>query len=401
MTDFGFLMTLALAFFLAVDPVEWRLERIALTKHLPLIMMLPFVLLTLVAARLQPVPQKIPQVNHWLHPLLGLAAFIVVGSLYARFQSGIQNTFLFAGVYICVTPMAAFMVVQTAAPMNLLRVYLWFCILAGLVVFVGLAANYGVKQVYHELEYIFPPLAVYFAFLNGHKTVKWAGFLFFLTTAFLFKKNTGYITAILVVAYLMVFLILPKWAKLDGLRKMVATYSTIIVLLISAALATFILANRDSYLPTGNTEFRTLTYTRAWERFVASPAWGSGFTAAGTEAFTGFDTGVANNILPTHSDILDILANGGLVGFGLWLWGMLRVAKLAYSSVLDSRNATHPLAPYGHMFACMSIAAIPTYAFNPLLLQPAKSMLLWANLGFLVGISLLVKEETSITKGNM
>lgn len=398
MTDIGFLVALGLAFYVAVDPLEWRLERIALTKHLPLLLALPFIFLTMAAGRIVNVKAKFPRVSPAFRPLLALALWIVAGSLYARFHSGIQNSFLFAGVYMLVAPVAAYMLIRSADPARMLRAYLGLLLLAWIVVFVGLAKNYGVRQVYHELEYLVPPVAVFFAFGAGRKWMRWAGVCVILITAFLFKKNTGYLVALLVFAYLMFFLVWPAWSRQDAFRKMIKTYALLIGLLAIAALAAYLLTERVSYLPSGNPKFRMLTYERAWGRFIASPLWGTAFTAPGTEKFTGFDTGVANNVLPTHSDILDILSNGGLLGVIFWLWGLIRVARLAYSTILRPSNLAHPLAPYGHMLACMSLAAVLTYAFNPIILQPAKSMLLWANLGFLVGISLLVKAEMLKTK---
>ena len=47
------------------------------------------------------------------------------------------------------------------------------------------------------------------------------------------------------------------------------------------------------------------------------------------------------------------------------------------------------MAPYAHAFAGISLCAILVYAFNPILLQPAKALLLWTTLGLLVGVTLL------------
>jgi O-antigen ligase len=395
MTDYGFLLSLSLALFLAVDPFNWRLERIALTKHLPLILSLAPLLLSLAGGRIFSRWQERPSSLSTLRPLLALSALIIAGSWYARAHLGTQNTFLSAGLYIWVAPMAAAMLLRCSEPQRLLRGYLILLLVGGVAVFLGLAVNYGSKQVYHELEYLVPPLAVFFAFRfrAERKWASWTGVFFFLLAAILFKKNTGYLTALLVMSYLLVFLIWPKWSGLEWLRKSVRVYALLVGILALSALAAFLILHRETYLPTGNTGFRLLTYEKAWDKFLASPLWGTGFAEPGTEKFSGFDTGVANNVLPTHSDILDIMAQGGLLGLMLWLWGLLRVARLAWRTILNPHNLDHPLAPYGHMLACMSLAAVLAYAFNPIFLQPAKSMLLWTNLGFLVGISLLARAE--------
>jgi O-antigen ligase len=395
MTDIAYLITLAFAVFLAVDPFVWRLERIALTKHLPFLLALPFVFLTMVGARTPKQAATLPGVLPCFRPLLILALFIVAGSLIARFQFSIPNTFLFSGLYMLAAPMTAYMLTRSSDPVRMLRAYLGLLLVFGFVVFAGLVVNYGAKQVYHELEYLVPPIAVYFVFSSGQRWIRWAGISFFLASAILFNKNTGYLTLVLIYLYLMFFVVWPAWKREDTLRTITKTYTLLLGMFAVAALAAYLLQLLESFLPSGNPEFRMLTYQRAWERFLDSPLWGTGFTAASSEKFTGFDTGVANNVLPTHSDILDVLANGGLLGIMLWLWALVRVGKLAYSSILKPNNRRHPFAAYAHMLACMSLAAIVTYVFNPIFSQPAKSMVLWANLGFLAGISLLVRLENA------
>ncbi|MGZ5029927.1 MAG: O-antigen ligase family protein [Methylobacter sp.] len=406
MTDYGFLFALAVALVIAIDPI-WMgyplsvpLGQIHPYKHLAGMMALPALLLTLVGDCLFFRWQKRSSSLSSLWPLLAFSALIVIGSGYARVLVGVQDTFMIFGLYIWAAPMAATMLLRCGDPQRLLRTYIIFLLAGGAWVFAGLAVNYGVKQVYHELEYLFPPLAVFFVFRyqTGQKWMRWAGVSFFLLTALLFKKNTGYLTGLLVVGYLFVFYVWPQWSRLESLRKMVKIYALVIIILVAAALAALLLLHRDTYLPTGNTEFRVLTYELAWARFLKSPLWGTGFTGAGAEKFTGYDTGVSDNILPTHSDILDILAQGGLIGITLWLWGLLRVARLACKTILHPRSLAHPLAPYGHMLACASLAAVLTYAVNPILLQTTKAMLLWTNLGFLVGISLMVGSPLSEEK---
>lgn len=393
MTDYGFLFALGLALFLAVDPFEWGSERIGLTKHLPLMCALPALFFCMVGARIFPRGLTYSKTLPAFWPLIALGIIIVTGSLYARFALEFSNTFLTTGLYIWAAPMSAAMLLRSTAPDRLLRAYFIMLLLAGFVVFGGLAANYGVRPVYHELEYLFPPLAVYAAFALRKGWLRLLAILFFLATAVMFKKNTGYLTGLLVLAYLVVFIYWPAWKRYDPFRRMTRVYLLIVAVLSLAMLAAFLYMHRETYLPTGNPEYRLWTYQRAWERFLESPAWGAFFTAPGSEKFTVYDTGVSLNILPTHSDILDILANGGVLGVALWLWGMARVARMALQSGLKPEYGGHPLAPYGHALACMSLAGILTYAFNPILLQPAKSMLLWANLGFLVGISLLLNEH--------
>jgi O-antigen ligase len=393
MTDYGFLLALGLALLAAVDPFELDLERIVYTKHLPMLFAASSLILALAGGRIFRWREKRPGSLPAMMPLLMFAAMVLVGGFYARVQLNIQNSFLIAGVYVLAAPMAAAILLRCTEPARLLQAYFVMLLTGGAVVFTGLAINYGVRQVYHELEYLFPALAVLIAFLVKRRWLRWTGILFFLLLAALFKKNTGYLTGVLVAGYLLVFYAWPQWARHDVVRKMTTLHWLLVGILLFGMLAAFLIANRTHYLPSGSPAYRVVTYERAWQRFLDSPIWGTGFTGAGAEKFTAFETGVSDNVLPTHSDILDIFAHGGVLGAALWLWGLWRVARLAWSTVLRPRYRAHRLAPYGHALVCMSVAGVLTYAFNPIILQPAKSLLLWANLGFLVGISLMIKQE--------
>jgi hypothetical protein len=56
-------------------------------------------------------------------------------------------------------------------------------------------------------------------------------------------------------------------------------------------------------------------------------------------------------------------------------------------------RARDELTAAAHAFACMSICGVLVYAFNPVMLQPPKAMLLWTHAGFLLGIALYVQAQ--------
>lgn len=395
MSDYGFLFAMLLALFvnIADDGLNWHLERIAITKHLPGLFSLIPLLLVLAGWRLFR-PREVPlRVLPVMGPLLAFAVFMIVGGLYARISLDESNTFMTPGLYVLAAPLAATMLVRSEHPQRLLRNFFVLLMLAGVMAFYGLAANYGGRQVYHELEYLFPPLAVYAAFAAKRSWLRFGGVAFFLVIAMLYKKNTGYMTALLVLAYLVFFYARPRWAQLKDIRKAGVLMAFVVVLTLLAGALAYVWSNRETYLPTGNVEFRSQTYERAWTRFKESPLWGEWYTAPSTEKFTGFDTGVARNVLPTHSDILDILAQGGLLAFALWLWALVRIGRRAHAALLKPAMQAHPLAPYAHTLACMALAGVLVYAFNPIFMQPVKALLLWGSLGLLAGISLLAERD--------
>jgi O-antigen ligase len=126
----------------------------------------------------------------------------------------------------------------------------------------------------------------------------------------------------------------------------------------------------------------------AWNRFLDSPLWGSGFAREATEKFGLYDIGIAGNVLPTHSDMLDLLANGGLLGLALFAGGFLLIGRLAWRRLLHPALAARPQARHAHALALLTLAALVTSCFNPILLHPPMAALAWANAGMLLGLAL-------------
>lgn len=399
-SDYALLCCLGLCLAIVIAPAELMLERLP-TKHVPIIFALVALLAILLGKALFPSRAKIARATGDLPknpssiiflPLLLLALLIVAGGSWARFILDTQNSFLVAGIYCFVAPLTAYLLLQSSDALRLLRSYFLFLITASIVVFAILAMNYGVKQVYHELQFLFPPIAVLAALTAKTNLGKLAGISYFIVLAALFKKNTGYLIALLVLAYIAALYLWPLWKQQkDVLRRSLLVYGIGAGALACTLLLAYLFINREQYLPSGNPAFRLVTYERAWLRFLDSPLWGNFFTGPAAERFTAFDTGVSNNILPTHSDLLDILAHGGLLGIALWGWAMMRIAR----SVLRTLRlrTQSPLLPYVHTLACMSLGAILTYAFNPILLQPSKALLLWSHVGLMVGAVLLIARE--------
>ncbi|HSC94684.1 MAG TPA: hypothetical protein VLC73_06925 [Burkholderiales bacterium] len=393
-TDYLFLTATVAAAVTAVDPLELGLLAEPWTRHLALALTLPAVLLTAIGHGLRlprqpPASASSPDALLW--PLLLLAALVLGGSLHARLLQGIQSTFLNVGLYMLMTWCAATMVLKTGAPEALLRGYFRILLAAAAVMSVFLIANAGVRQVYHEQIFLVIPMAALLVARGG--IAGWAGCAFFLGMAWPSAKYTSYIIAALSVAYLALFVTVPRLAPRPGLQRMVTVYWMLLLGMAAAAFCAWLVLHGMLELPTGNVDYRMHTYTLAWERFREAPLWGTWFAVEAVEKFTLYATGVSKNMLATHSDVLDLLANGGLVAFGLWAWGLARVARAAARNALAPRYLERPWAPQAHTLALMSLGGVVTYAFNPILLQPAMAWLLWTNIGLLAGLALRVAER--------
>ena len=403
MSDYWFLAGLILALFYVADPFLWWLDKIGPTKHLPLIISLCGVLLANVGSQVFDSTQS--SFKHSWHvlkaglPLILLGIWIVVGSLYARKLSDIHNTFITVGLYMLFTFFAARVVMISPARASIVRAYLLAAATTGIFMVIRMATNYDDMDVnYHELEALVIPLAVYFALRpsglknpsglkSNEKRFSQVLFtLFFLGAGLVFRKNTAFLVLLLTLLYIWI----AEW-RFRFRENIVFRFWTILWLLLvvtSAVIASGYYGQQQELLPSGNPQYRMLTYDVAWSKFISSPIWGTGFSGQATEKFTAYAISSAKGNLATHSDILDLAAQGGIIALSLWLWGYLRVTRISLRYALKGLRPRDDLRAAAHTLACMSLASIVVYAFNPILLQPAKSFLMWSQFGMLLGIAL-------------
>lgn len=397
MSDYWYLAGLILALFYVADPFFWQLDKIGLTKHLPLIVSVCGVLLVNIGNKVfvnnQPSLKHGWQILNAGLPLILLGIWIVIGSLYTRKFNDIHNTFITVGLYMLFAFLAARVVIISPARLSIIKVYLIAAATFGIFMVLRMGTNYdGMNVNYHELEALIIPLAVYFALRpsglhnNNRRYSQIFLVLFFLCAGLVFRKNTGFLVLLLTLLYLWT----TEWRFRfrENIVFRFWTFFWLVMMLISAVVAAGYFAHQQSLLPSGNPQYRMLTYDVAWNKFLNSPIWGTSFSGQATEKFTAYAINSAQGNLATHSDILDIAAQGGIIALGLWLWGYLRVGQLSLKYALCGQRPHDDLHAAAHTFACMSIASIVVYAFNPILLQPAKSLLMWGQFGMLLGITL-------------
>lgn len=316
--------------------------------------------------------------------------------------------------------LVARLVASAHDPVRIVTTYFIILSAAGLMTAIAMAFFFVLEgptvAPFHELEFLVIPLVVYVATLRDELTLRqvvlvWGG----LATAVIFRKNAGYLVALGTIGYLWWFHRRATTRRSNALRR--ALLFLIGITFVAGLVGAYSLLrakNRD-YIPTGNTEFRMYTYERAWQKFLDSPVWGDAFTGPASERFELYETGLAHNILPTHSDLLDILAHGGLVAFALFVWAHVRVILAANRFVLRSPLAArNPASRAGetaddtgtvgpqrdevgrisrhivamtHTLVCMALLGIVTVAFNPLLVNPVRALLIWNQFGFVAGLA--------------
>jgi O-antigen ligase len=142
----------------------------------------------------------------------------------------------------------------------------------------------------------------------------------------------------------------------------------------TAAIAFFVF--RD-LLPSGSPELRLLTYEQRLLAFRESPLIGTLFQGSPLMELPGRWSTL---VTPSHSDLLDILAFGGVAGFALFVAPLL-VAGRAGWAALRAAPEQRWLGAYS---LAVAIVFLVEMAFNPVWDQPKLAFFFWMAVGCLL-----------------
>jgi hypothetical protein len=398
-TDIGLIGALGLALLFVINPTSLPFERIALTKHLPMIFGAMSLLMTLCTAGLEPRQTNLKRgagLASLAVPILLLAAWIIGGSLYARFVDKIHNTFLTVGIYMLAAPGMALYVVCTPVRWRIVGLYMrWLSWAAAFMIVVMLAEHVSTGGYYHELEYLVVPMGVYHALRPGSAPRRTALAAIYLFGGLVFLKLTGFIALGVAVVYLWVVDWRFRFAQSERFRRW-ATRGIVFISLMGIVATAVIVHHHGRIGPDGNLGYRLVTYSNALHHFLSSPLYGVSFDTSSTKLFTGFEVDVSHGHLPTHSDLLDLAANGGSIAIALLIWGYARILAYAKKTIFSLR-VNDDRSAAAHALACMALTGVVVYAFNPILLEPDRALLLWASTGILLGTAICHEQGRTLT----
>jgi len=335
-------------------------------------------------------------------PLAVFALGVLAGSLYGRLVEGLDNTFMNMGLLMLAVPPLAWFIGRVGDPARWTRnLFFAVCSVAAADGMLQWAHFFG-DTYYHGSEFVVIPMAAYCWFSRAPVLPRTAGALFFLSLAVAEHKNTGYLLALLTIGYCSFWAIRSRYkASRNQLvrERQVGMAAFTIAGLFLVALTLYAL--RAWLLPSGNPEYRLRTYERAFAKFLESPLAGTLFAGPATERFDLFQVTVsASNILPTHSDPLDILANGGLIYTALFLygtWRLIRVMVKALDRAPDARMDA--CLPALHTCLLMFLSGVIVFSFNPVLTQPNCALMLWAAAGIGLGLALRIPADAGAQPG--
>lgn len=406
MTDYFFLVCLFIMLFWALDPFRVSLDNIGFVKRIPSVLIvinLAFIAVSrlMFAKRSEYVSVlTIAKDCKWL---LLFAFMVIGGSAYARFVSKIEETFLTMGTYTLFAPIIYWYVVNSNAPMRLLRAIAYMMVLWSLIAAGLQFAFFRKLEAFHAREHLVLPILGVFFYCIPWKHGKWVAVLLLPAVAVAASKNTAFLLVLVTLGYL---LGLSLWDRLSHHRDGVLRFTTVFgVIVLSATLVAGLGALRYKFkeeLPTGNPEYRLVTYKIAWNKFLSSPVWGSGFRHAAVEQFDRFEVAARTQNLPTHSDPLDMLANGGVLGFGFWLAGvgpLLWRAFWRYSRRVKELVWQDQMVHHG--FLIMSLSGVLVCIFNPIYNLPSLAMATWLQFACLLASYRLITRKLDGRKGKV
>lgn len=322
-------------------------------------------------------------------PIIFFGLFVFAGSMYARIEMDVKETFVSAAAAMTAYLVGLAYILEAREPLKAVQRYFFFLLIA-----VPFAAWHILDRwvqgghAFHEETFMVLPLAVYCALNSKHHWMAFGWVLGFTALGIFSHKNTSYLVMLATLAYLFFLVISRKYLQRDGdsLKRVVVGYGMVMAVVVVGLLLMLVFVNFQDQLPTGSPEVRLYAYQTAWERFLESPWYGTAFTGTTNVAFNAFDLGGA---VVTHSDFMDALSHGGLIGILLFIAAYITPFRLA-------RIGAAPASPRWraalHGLRAISIGGILVLLFNPLVLVVPVNAMFWLNTGLMAGLGWRCRE---------
>ncbi|MHB1214957.1 MAG: O-antigen ligase family protein [Thiobacillus sp.] len=330
-------------------------------------------------------------------PILLFGILVLVGSLIARNYYDIKETFLQLAIGIAGFPLAVILFWSIGDRMLVARRFMQALLLV-LPVVIGWVIVKRIQggQAFHTEIFLFIPLAVYFFLSLKRRWLAWGILLSMIVLGIASNKNTAYLVLLITLIHLFLIGMVRHPARAMSIKRVIVIYGFVVALLVAIAAVGFLLLNREEYLPSGNVETRSITYTAAINRFIDSPIYGTGFMDTTLVPLEGHIV-LGSDTLVTHSDLLDVLSHGGLLGVMLFLFGIYRVFFKAVA-VLRS-TVDDEVKSLVHGLSVIVICGLVTASFNSPLITLTTGVLFWFAFGLLAAVAdygrLLVSKQNA------
>ncbi len=317
-------------------------------------------------------------------PITLLATYMFVGSLYARFVLDIAQTFLPVALGMLGFPIAVILFSVTRKPSRLITGFFWTLLAASPYAMAWIARKrIAGGQAFHTEIFLIVPLATYFFCASKSRWFAWLVLISMVATGLATNKLTGYATLLLTLLCILLPVVAKALRRGRAVERFTVAYALFLASLLLAAGVAFLYLNKQQYLPSGSPDVRSQTYSVAWHTFLASPGYGDAFAGQTIQWVVGLHV-LGEPHVVTHSDLLDILSHGGIVGILLFLVGLYRVlfpgVRRAAAAASSIRRAQE------HGLVAIVLCGIFVAAFNAPFLSPQIATLFWFAVGLLAAL---------------
>ena len=327
-------------------------------------------------------------------PLFCFAGLVLAGSSYARFSSGIQESFLSVGLSIVGFPLAIVFFYGCMQGKRVINIFLGalFCCFVYILPMIAIKRIEG-GQAFHTESFLVIPLCVFYFQTLRSRTLAWGLLLLMVATAFVLHKNIGYMLISGSLLYLLFIHSRYFSRRSSSIVRLVATYFKVLAVLLSIAILIALLMNRKEYLPSGNVEVRMEVYTYAINQFLKSPFWGDFFSGSSLVYLEHMEV-LGRNHVTTHSDWLDVLSHGGLLGIALYVAAHLVPFFRALSALRRAPISTEVKMLHGLL--AISVGGIVVSNFVSLFTAPPVATLYWFNLGLISALAARIESSLPV-----
>jgi hypothetical protein len=326
-------------------------------------------------------------------PLMLCFGFILLGSLYARWVLDIQETFLPAALGMTAYFIGLAYALDVRDPATPVRGYFALLTLAAFYMVWQIADRWASGgQAFHEEIFLLVPLAVYGMLINERKWIGWLGLFGALGVTVLSYKNTSYMMAALTVGYLLVLGAQAFRRNYAGLQRVVLGYGIVLVLAVVLVALVGVFLYYQEQLPSGSASVRRQMYRLALERFAEGPLYGDAFASSSLLELWLYGGAVYDkHTALTHSDFMDMLAHGGVIGLLLFLGALYVPLRLAVPHLFRERDRRRRAALHG--LTVVFLGGILVMMFNPILVNLPINALFWLTAGLLAGLGWRLRES--------
>lgn len=314
-------------------------------------------------------------------PLYLFSIFVLTGSLYARFFLDVKETFIQLALGVLGVPIATLIFFAVPNGSTIAKRLMQFLLLACPVVFYYvITKRLEGGQAFHTEMFLFVPLMIYLFLTLKTRLFAWISVLVFSALAVGSFKNTAFLI-LLSVQFHLLFVAFPSFfKKLSRIQRAGIIWVVVISMISFLSGLAYIYLNKEELLPSGNIKARSQTYEAAFSRFVDSPIVGnfyaeSGVVDVGYEVLTG-------KAVVTHSDVLDILSHGGMVGFSMFAFGIFLLLKFATRRIKLIQNLEQRAV--AHTLLSIVLCGLITSLFNSPLIMLPVSFVFWYAFGVLI-----------------